>query len=182
MSVEANSGNGYASYSGTSMATPMVAGMAALMSSSKPRFATSNGKKYFGLSTAEYRWLSHPVRPNNDYGWGFVLMDAALDEAIQYDASLSINLSADTSVIYYEGNETDGGNDTASRFFVHENQNLEFVTEGNLTNLEWRDVLIEDVWHTVDSIDKIDVMQTQLGLVTILFGSGQLASMELVHL
>ena len=90
-------------------------------------------------------------------------MDAALDEAIQYDASLSVNLSADTSVIYYEGNETDGGNDTASRFFVHENQNLEFVTEGNLTNLEWRDVLIEDVWHTVDSIDKIDVMQTQLG-------------------
>ena len=37
MSVEANSGNGYASYSGTSMATPMVAGMAALTSSSKPR-------------------------------------------------------------------------------------------------------------------------------------------------
>ena len=29
--------------------------------------------------------------------------------------------------------------------------------------MEWRDVLIEDVWHTVDSIDKIDVMQTQLG-------------------
>jgi len=90
-------------------------------------------------------------------------MDAALDEAIKYDASLSINLSADTSVIYYEGNETDGGNDTASRFFVHENQNLEFVTEGNISYIEWRNVLIEDIWHTVDSIDEIEVMETQLG-------------------
>ena len=162
MSVEANSGNGYASYSGTSMATPMVAGMAALLLQANPDLQPLMVRSILE-STAEYRWLSHPVRPNNDYGWGFVLMDAALDEAIQYDASLSINLSADTSVIYYEGNETDGGNDTASRFFVYENQNLEFVTEGNISNIEWRDVLIEDIWHTVDSIDKIDVMQTQLG-------------------
>ena len=162
MSVEANSGNGYASYSGTSMATPMVAGMAALLLQANPDLQPLMVRSILE-STAEYRWLSHPVRPNNDYGWGFVLMDAALEEAIQYDASLSINLSADTSVIYYEGNETDGGNDTASRFFVYENQNLEFVTEGNISNIEWRDVLIEDIWHTVDSIDKIDVMQTQLG-------------------
>ena len=162
MSVEANSGNGYASYSGTSMATPMVAGMAALLLQANPDLQPLMVRSILE-STAEYRWLSHPVRPNNDYGWGFVLMDAALEEAIQYDASLSINLSADTSVIYYEGNETDGGNDTASRFFVYENQNLEFVTEGNISNIEWRDVLIEDIWHTVDSTDKIDVMQTQLG-------------------
>tara|TARA_B100000902_G_scaffold389553_1_gene436905 strand:- start:1862 stop:3688 length:1827 start_codon:yes stop_codon:yes gene_type:complete len=162
MSVEANSGNGYASYSGTSMATPMVAGMAALLLQANPDLQPLMVRSILE-STAEYRWLSHPVRPNNDYGWGFVLMDAALEEAIQYDSSLSINLSADTSVIYYEGNETDGGNDTASRFFVYENQNLEFVTGGNLSHIEWRNVLIEDIWHTVDSIEEIDVMQTQLG-------------------
>jgi hypothetical protein len=46
---------------------------------------------------------------------------------------------------------------------VHENQNLEFVTEGNVSSIEWRDVLIEDLWHSVDSVDKIDIMQTQLG-------------------
>ena len=162
MSVEANSGNGYASYSGTSMATPMVAGMAALLLQANPDLQPLMIRTILE-STSEFKFLTHPVRPNNDYGWGFVLMDTALEEAIKYDASLSINISADTSVIYYEGNETDGGNDTASRFYVHENEKLYFDVEGNASHIQWRNILIEDIWHSVDSISEIDVMQTQLG-------------------
>ena len=162
MSVEANSGNGYASYSGTSMATPMVAGMAVLLLQANPDLQPLMIRTILE-STSEFMWLSHPVRPNNDYGWGFVLMDTALEEAIKYDASLSINISADTSVIYYEGNETDGGNDTASRFYVHENEELYFDVEGNASHIEWRNILIEDIWHSVASLSKIDVMETQLG-------------------
>ena len=162
MSVEANSGNGYASYSGTSMATPMVAGMAVLLLQANPDLQPLMIRTILE-STSEFMWLSHPVRPNNDYGWGFVLMDTALEEAIKYDASLSINISADTSVIYYEGNETDGGNDTASRFYVHENEELYFDVEGNASHIEWRNILIEDIWHSVDSLSEIDVMETQLG-------------------
>ena len=162
MSVEANSGNGYASYSGTSMATPMVAGMAALLLQANPDLQPLMIRTILE-STSEFKFLTHPVRPNNDYGWGFVLMDTALEEAIKYDASLSINISADTSVIYYEGNETDGGNDTASRFYVHENEKLFFDVEGNASHIQWRNILIEDIWHSVDSISEIEVMQTQLG-------------------
>jgi len=162
MSVEANSGNGYASYSGTSMATPMVAGMAVLLLQANPDLQPLMIRTILE-STSEFMWLSHPVRPNNDYGWGFVLMDTALEEAIKYDASLSINISADTSVIYYEGNETDGGNDTASRFYVHENEKLYFDVEGNVSHIEWRNILIENIWHSVESLSEIDVMETQLG-------------------
>ncbi len=162
MSVEANSGNAYVSMSGTSMATPMVAGMAVLLHQANPDLQPLMIRSILE-TTAEYRFLSHPVRPNNDYGWGFVEMDKALEEAIKYDASLFINLSADTSVIYYEGNETDGGNDTASRFYVHENEKLFFDTAGNISHMEWRDVLIEDTWHSIESTTELDVMETQLG-------------------
>ena len=66
-------------------------------------------------------------------------------------------------MIYYEGNETDGGNDTASRFFVHENGKLYFTAIGNVSQIEWRNVLIEDTWHSVNSLTEIDIMGTNLG-------------------
>jgi len=162
MSVEANTANGYVSMSGTSMATPMVAGMAVLLHQANPDLQPLMIRSILE-TTAEYRFLSHPVRPNNDYGWGFVEMDMALAEAIKYDASISVELDPETPMIYYEGNETDGGNDTASRFFVHENDKLYFSAIGNVSHIEWRNVLIEDIWHSVDSLTEIDVMGTDLG-------------------
>ena len=162
MSVEANTANGYVSMSGTSMATPMVAGMAVLLHQANPDLQPLMIRSILE-TTAEYRFLSHPVRPNNDYGWGFVEMDVALAEAIKYDASISVELDPETPMIYYEGNETDGGNDTASRFFVNENGKLYFTAIGNVSQIEWRNVLIEDTWHSVDSLTEIDVMGTNLG-------------------
>ncbi len=162
MSVEANTGNGYVSMSGTSMATPMVAGMAVLLHQANPDLQPLMIRSILE-TTAEYKWLSHPVRPNNDYGWGFVEMDMALEEAIKYDASISVELDPETPIIYYEGNETDGGNDTASRFFVHENGKLYVSAIGNVSQIEWRNVLIEDTWHSVDSLTEIDVMDANLG-------------------
>ena len=154
--------NGYTSMSGTSMATPMVAGMAVLLHQANPDLQPLMIRSILE-TTAEYRFLSHPVRPNNDYGWGFVEMDMALAEAIKYDASISVELDPETPMIYYEGNETDGGNDTASRFFVHENGKLYFTVIGNVSQIEWRNVLIEDTWHSVNSLTEIDIMGTNLG-------------------
>ena len=154
--------NGYTSKSGTSMATPMVAGMAVLLHQANPDLQPLMIRSILE-TTAEYRWLSHPVRPNNDYGWGFVEMEMALEEAIKYDASISVELDPETPMIYYDGNETDGGNDTASRYFAHENGDLFFSTVGAVSHIEWRNILIEDTWHVVDSLTEIDVMDTDLG-------------------
>ena len=38
-----------------------------------------------------------------------------------------------------------------------------FDIKGNASHIEWRNILIEDIWHSVDSISEIDVMGTQLG-------------------
>ncbi len=70
-------GGGYASYSGTSMAAPHVAGIAALLLSAAPDLSLS-ATLYALTSTA--RPLSSTL-PNNDSGWGRV--DA-------YDAVLSV--------------------------------------------------------------------------------------------
>ncbi len=116
MSVEANSGDGYASFSGTSMSAGIVAGISALLYEANPNLSPAEIRIILE-STSEYRWLSHPARPNNDYGWGFV--NAA--DALQYATSISKltiapSYQGSLDIVNYTREETEGWNLTSSRY------------------------------------------------------------------
>ena len=71
----ANSGDGYVAHSGTSMATPHVAGVAALMVEYNPYITPSEVKDILHNTSLDKGDLG----PDNTYGWGVVDSVAALD-------------------------------------------------------------------------------------------------------
>jgi len=71
----ANSGDGYVAHDGTSMATPHVAGVAALMIEYNPYITPSEVKDILHNTSVDKGDLG----PDNTYGWGVVDSVAALD-------------------------------------------------------------------------------------------------------
>jgi len=154
----------YVSMSGTSMATPMVAGIVALMFEAMPDMNPMMARQILE-ETSEFRWLSHPVRPNNDYGWGFVEADAAMDRVVELDPSLNITVDPDTPLKVFQ---EEHGNQTVNitRYQAVVGGKLNFIVEGDAHSLEWRDVDLEDNWHTVHAHDGyfIEVNKAQFGV------------------
>jgi len=77
--VSARAGGGYTTMSGTSMATPHVAGAAALILEHNPDLVPP-GVREILMDAATYRGTSGP---DNDYGWGVVNTTYAISIAIQ---------------------------------------------------------------------------------------------------
>jgi bacillopeptidase F len=71
-------GGGYGLMSGTSMATPHVAGVAALLLAENPALEPDSLEAALRQTAQPLTDARHPDSPNHSYGWGLVKADAAL--------------------------------------------------------------------------------------------------------
>ena len=95
MSARANSGDDYVSYSGTSMAAPHVAGVAALILQANPSVAPDSDSDYVKQILRETSDHRIPLdldcgefyTPNNCYGWGTVELVGAVSRSQDLDST-----------------------------------------------------------------------------------------------
>jgi serine protease AprX len=67
-----NTGDGYTSKDGTSMACPMAAGLGALMLQANPDLEPADVKQILHETSEHNTDARFPISPNNGYGWGVV--------------------------------------------------------------------------------------------------------------
>ncbi|MDP6844966.1 MAG: S8 family serine peptidase [Candidatus Thalassarchaeaceae archaeon] len=158
MSVESNSGTGYTDMSGTSMATPGAAGVAALMYQANPELSPFDVRNIM-QETAEYRPCHHAganepcaedltVKPrqNNVYGHGEVRAHPAVMEAANqvygFTDTVAVNLS--TSIM--------GDN----KVHIGQGQSITFTIDGAAEKIQWRTWDMRDEWMDLEGYEPGD--------------------------
>ena len=161
MSVAHNTGDGYTAFSGTSMATPGAAGVAALMLQANPGLSPFEVRNFM-QETAEYRactYMGDPAgvdgcddndaqnlvtknRQNNVYGHGEVRAPeavlAAAEKYYVFDNSMGIMI------------ETDPTHDNTHTHLTPK-ESIMFTTKGDIDSIQWRSNHIVDDWTNLQS-------------------------------
>ena len=170
MSVAFNSGDQYTAMSGTSMATPGAAGVAALMYQANPDLSPFDIKNIM-QETSTYRLCVYMAanepcaedllpknRQNNVYGHGEVRALEAVYEAAErdyeFDTSLDVSITAETGM--------------DSRFHMFPSDALSYSAFGDVDTIQWRSNHLRDDWSNIHSFAPGDT-------------SGTLAAIDIIH-
>ncbi len=174
MSVAHNTGDGYTAFSGTSMATPGAAGVAALMFQANPGLSPFEIRNFM-QETAEYRACTYmgdaagidgcddndlqnvitKNRQNNVYGHGEVRAPeavlAAAEKYYMFDKSMSIQLTTDST---HDNTHT----------HLTPKQSIKFTTSGDIETIQWRSNHIVHDWTNLHSFESKDTSGQIMGL------------------
>ncbi len=153
MSVEANSGNGYVSMSGTSMATPGAAGVGALMLQANPELSAFEIRNIL-QENATYRPCHHMAanepcaedlipknRQNNVYGHGHVNADLSLNRAATLDYGFNENLRLNVNSMHQMDNH----------HHLNPGDSLQISLTKGADTIQWRSNHLRDEWTNLHS-------------------------------
>jgi hypothetical protein len=158
MAPDFNTGDGYTCKSGTSMATPGAAGLAALMYQANPDLSPFDIRNIM-QETATYRRCDYMFaneacvedaipknRQNNVYGHGHVNSVPSVMEAANkvYELSLTLNVTLESDY------------DVDNRVVLNQEDGVLFNVEGGATRVQWRTWDMRDNWMDLAGFDEDD--------------------------